>query len=54
MSMLRSEQVLNVASESGYFTYVSTAKRITLGEELKERNRLGDFARELPLIAGSE
>ncbi len=36
---------------SGYFTYISTARRITSGDELKQRNGLGDFARDLRFIA---
>ena len=29
------EQVFDVRNDSGYLTYISTARRITLGEELK-------------------
>jgi hypothetical protein len=49
-SWSRSSTFLN---DSGYFTYISTARRITSGEELKQRNGLGDFARDLrPIAAG--
>jgi hypothetical protein len=49
-SWSRSSTFLN---DSGYFTYISTARRITSGEELKQRNGLGDFARDLrPISAG--
>jgi hypothetical protein len=47
-SWSRSSTFLN---DSGYFTYISTARRITSGEELKQRNGLGDFARDLRLFA---
>ena len=34
------EEILDVRSESGYFTYISTAMRITSGELLKYLNGL--------------
>jgi hypothetical protein len=35
-----SEQILDVASDSGYLTYIITTKRMTSGELLKYRNGL--------------
>ena len=35
---------------SGYFTYINTTKRITSGEELKQRNGLDGLARDLRIM----
>jgi hypothetical protein len=45
------EQVLDVPQRQRVLHVHRTARRITSGEELKQRNGLGDFARDLRLFA---
>jgi hypothetical protein len=50
MSIPREQQVLNVPQRQRNRTYTITTRRITSGDELKQRNGEGGLARDLRLI----